>query len=378
MKGWLNMKRCFTYLALIACALPGTFAAAAEKGGPDVSTSQTWSAEAAAKYLDYRAAWWETWSASQRDHQTVCVSCHTILPYALSRPRLSALLKEKNPPDPERSVLQNVTKRVTMWNEMEPFYSDEKYGKGKARESRSTESVVNAFLLAGNNMGEKHLDSLTRKAFDAAWALQLKTGDHAGAWDWQLFHLSPWEAAESQYQGATFMALAVGWVPSEYRHEAGIQTNLAALRSYLKRDYASQPLLNRIVVLWASGKFPGLLSGKEKRELVDTIVKLQQPDGGWGLATLGTWDRSDKTPQDKDSDGYATALVTLALKQAKLGDHKDAWLSGRSWLEHHQNKEEGSWRAVSLNKKRDPSTEIGHFMTDAATGYAVLALETTR
>jgi hypothetical protein len=49
-------------------------------------------------------------------------------------------------------------------------------------------------------------------------------------------------------------------------------------------------------------------------------------------------------------------------------------MSGRRWLETHQNHEEGSWRATSLNKTRDPKTDVGHFMTDAATGYAVLAL----
>jgi len=71
--------------------------------------------------------------------------------------------------------------------------------------------------------------------------------------------------------------------------------------------------LNRIVVLWASAKLPGLLSNQEKRRLVESIVKQQQPDGGWNLARLGTWQRSDHTPQQTESDGYATGLVTLAL-----------------------------------------------------------------
>ncbi len=34
----------------------------------------------------------------------------------------------------------------------------------------------------------------------------------------------------------------------------------------------------------------------------------------------------------------------------------------------------GAWRGVSVNKKRDPASHSGKFMSDAATAYAVLAL----
>src|SRR5258708_5827564 len=130
-------------------------------------------------------------------------------------------------------------------------------------------------------------------------------------------------------------------------------------RKFARREYASQPLLNRIVLLWASGKFSGLLSHNEKLMLIDDIVKQQRPDGGWSLASLGNWVRSDHTPQEKDSDGYATGLVTVALKQSGIPRHQEAWRMGRMWLEQHQNKEDGSWRAYSLNKKRDLTTDVG-------------------
>ncbi len=371
------MKRRLLLVPLVAYVLHGNPAVAAEKlvaGSPE--TTQ-WSPAAAAKYLDYRAAWWESWAPSQRDHQTVCVSCHTILPYALSRPKLSIALDEKNQPAPERTVLQNVQKRVSLWAEVQPYYLDARSGPGKSKESRSTEAVLNALVLASNDTEKKHLDPITGTAFNAAWALQIQSGDHAGAWEWQVFHLAPWESSESQYQGATFMALAVAWAPEHYRRDPAIRANLQLLRSYLKREYASQPLLNRVVLLWASARLPGLLSNKEKHHLVDAIVKQQQPDGGWSLASLGTWTRSDHTPQEKESDGYATGLVTLALEQTHVRQSQDASNLGRTWLETHQDKEDGSWRAYSLNKRRELRSDVGRFMTDAATGYAVLALEAT-
>lgn len=373
-RGCSGMARSSLLICLAVCSFHEGSAAP-----PSANASHSWSPSAAAQYLDKRAAWWESWPKSQRDHETVCVSCHTIVPYALARPKLTAALGEPAVPAPEQSMLAYIKKRVSLWNDVQPYYSDAKSGPGKSRESRATEVVLNAFLLASHDSQQGHLDPLTRTAFDAAWALQLKSGDHAGAWDWQVFHLSPWEAAESQYQGATFMALAVGWAPGQYRKTPQIQHSLQSLRTYLKREYASQPLLNQAVVLWASSKLAGLLSNEDKRTLVESILKQQNDDGGWTLASLGTWTRLDHTPQETGSDGYATGLLTLALKQARLNRKgRDQWSKGVNWLEHNQNQGDGSWHASSLNKNRDQSTDIGRFMTDAATGYAVLSLEQRR
>ena len=44
------------------------------------------------------------------------------------------------------------------------------------------------------------------------------------------------------------------------------------------------------------------------------------------------------------------------------------------WLVQHQDRESGRWITSSLNKRRDPTTVVGKFMSDAATSYAVLAL----
>ena len=371
------MKVSIWFLSVVATAvlsLPKVDAAAPDASNSDVNGGASWSAEKAANYLDHRASWWETWPASQRDHETVCVSCHTMIPYALARPKLRALLHEQSLPEPERAMMQHLQKRVSQWKEMEPYYSDAKYGAGKAKESRSTEAVVNALIMASNSAGKKHLDPLARTAFNQAWELQIKSGERAGAWDWQVFHLSPWEGTESQYQGAAFMALAVAWAPNQYRNESGVKANLQLLRAYLKREYPSQPVLNKVILLWAEDKLPGLLSSQDKRQLIDQVAALQRPDGGWNLSSLGTWTRSDHTPEETGSDGYATGLVTLAIEQSHSKRQQVSLNKARAWLEHNQSQADGSWHADSLNKKRDPTSDIGRFMSDAATSYAVLAL----
>jgi squalene-hopene/tetraprenyl-beta-curcumene cyclase len=372
------LKRLGFFSTLVAYVSMGSFLAYAASGASNTNTAEKWSPAAAAKYLDERATWWESWPPSQRDHQTVCVSCHTILPYALSRPRLTRMLLEQNIPEPEHAVLAHIEKRVSLWSEVEPYYKDAESGAGKSRESRSTEVVLNALILASNAAQQKRLDPTTRAAFKAAWDLQLKTGEHAGAWDWQVFHLSPWEGTESQYHGAALMALAVAWAPDSYIKDPAIQPNLRSLRSYLKREYAKQPLLNRIVLLWASGESPGLLSKAQRREVITSIEERQQTDGGWSLASLGNWSRLDHTPQETKSDGYATGLIVLAFERSQSRRDRDASRKGREWLESHQNSAEGSWSAYSLNKARDPKSDVGRFMTDAATGYAVLALAAGR
>jgi hypothetical protein len=92
----------------------------------------------------------------------------------------------------------------------------------------------------------------------------------------------------------------------------------------------------------------------------------------------GSWKRRDNTPLDASRDGYATGLVAFALEQAKVPETQPAVQRAITWLARHQNPADGRWAAFSLNKQRELESDAGRFMSDAATAYAVLALENTK
>ena len=92
------------------------------------------------------------------------------------------------------------------------------------------------------------------------------------------------------------------------------------------------------------------------------------------MSELGNWKRSDSTPLETSSDGYATGLTALALQSGGLPGDEMHVSRALQWLSEHQDSKTGMWSASSLNKQRDPASDIGKFMSDAATAYAVLAL----
>ena len=173
-----------------------------------VATS--WSPSAAASYLDHRASWWMAWPPAARDHGTFCISCHTAMPYALSRPSLRSALGEQAPSETERRLLDDVTKRVRLWKESKPYYENQ------ARQSRGTEAVLNALILASSDTRGTLSDD-TRAAFNNMWALQETSGPQKGAWPWINFRNEPWEADDSPFFGASLAALAAGTAPQSYR-----------------------------------------------------------------------------------------------------------------------------------------------------------------
>ena len=362
-----------TAAPVIVAACIATALMAAGSQQPQRS-SPAWNAPAAARHLDGRAEWWLHWPNAARDHDTVCVSCHTSMSYAMARPALRAALGDDASTAPERAIVANVVKRVRLWNEVEPFYPDQTRGLPKTSESRGTEAILNALMLATRDARTGVLTDDARLAFTNLWPLQFKAGDLNGAWAWLNFHLEPWESSDSPYYGAALAALAVGRAPSGYSSSPDIQDRLKRLRDYLARRADTESLFNRVMALWASTALQGILTPVQRQAIIDAAVSRQQSDGGWTTSALGVWKRVDSTPLDTASDGYATGLMTLVLQQAGASRTEGLVSRGLSWLAQHQDVASGGWFAASLNKQREPSSDAGRFMSDAATAYAVLAL----
>ncbi|HKW17006.1 MAG TPA: hypothetical protein VJO35_05810 [Terriglobales bacterium] len=350
------------------------------------STDQKVDLKKAANYLDAREQWWTNWPGSARDHGTFCVSCHTALPYALTRPVLREALAEQDQSRDESTLVDDVRKRVKLWSEVDPYYDGSGYD-GKTAQSRGTESVLNALILAHDDSLDGKLSGDTLTAFSNMWAQQQRSGEQKGTWAWLQFDQEPWEANDSAYYGATLAAIAVGTAPGGYISRPDIQPNLAMLREYLIQKSSTQSTVNRVFLLWASTKLPGLLSSVEQKAIIDEVRGRQQGDGGWRLASitwrwngwsakslLNMWVREDGTPLGGKSDGVATGLITYVFEEAGVPSNDSSLERGLNWLKTNQNTDDGSWPASSVNRRRSASSQTGKFMSDAATAFAVLAL----
>ncbi len=342
--------------------------------------STGWKPEDARRYLDEREKAWFEYSPASRGEgmtQSTCVSCHSVLPYALARPALSKLVAGDTATEFEKKLLAQTKNRVANWKKLDtaPYSLLYDFSEQKKKESWGTEAVLNAVILAFDDryQGRSSSSESTKQALSNLWQTQVKTGEHKGSWDWLDFGMGPWEWKESRYWGATLAAIAVGVAPGYGGGDDASREGLRLLRSYLKDQLPKQNLHNQAWTLWAASCIEGILTKTEQQKLVTQLLEKQQADGGWSLPSLGKWTRSDGTAQETTSDGYATGLVLHVLQTVGVPKGDANVAKGLAWLKTHQ-AATGAWRTVSVNKKRDPNSHSGKFMSDAATAFAVLAL----
>jgi len=356
--------------------------------------SRGWDREGAVKYLDERM---EVWFANAKrlrtgETQTVCVSCHTTVPYVLARPALRRALRSNSVAPQEVRIVEEATRRVESYGAHQLLYD---HTESKKTESLGTEAVLDALILVNADIvqGRREPSIPTQKALKQMWATQRTDG----AWDWLDFGLEPFETVDGVYYGATLAALTLGSAPGFFsRHDHDIVAGITKLHAYLKANYADQSLFNRAWLLLAAGRVHELLNDKQKGALIAELQARQRDDGGWAVGSLGRWRWSKasepfRPPGTTDqsllekSDGYGTGLVVYALRQAGVPVNNRSVSRGLDWLRANQKDVEigerrwHAWRTHSLNFDREHGGDKGEpwrrmFMSDSATAFAALAL----
>jgi squalene-hopene/tetraprenyl-beta-curcumene cyclase len=319
--------------------------------------------ERAANYLDGRVR-------DDLDHpiriamleqRTDCAAnCHTTLPYLMARPLLPGGDAQT---DRVREAVRARLAGVSDWATAKPWF--EKSDK-IIRWSRGAEAVVDAAALVDADLARGGpLSPESTRALALMWSHQRDDG----AWDWFGFGLEPWETSDDC--GAAVAATLTARLPGPARDAA--RPHVERLLRYVRErlaDTAHSPALHQKVnFLWASAAWPELLDEGTRRGLAEQVVARQRPDGGWSLATWGGGDLADPNGA---SDGYATAIASLALCEGKLGAASVE--RGLRWLERSQSAD-GSWPGRSVNEHKKI---LDTFETDMATSYAVLALSRCR
>ncbi len=356
------------------------------RGGEDAKAE--WDKSAAQQYLDSRGAEWFKFDSARRGEgasATSCVSCHSLLSFALARPVLRRVSDEKVPTELETKMLAQVKARVANWDSLEksPFQLMYDFDEPKKKQSRGTEAVVNALVLSLDDRFRelKEPSADAKRALSILWKTQVTDGEFPGSWEWLSFGMEPWEGEGGRFFGAAMAAIGVGTArESGYAmNDADARAGLSSLRKYLFKNYRTQNLHNRVWMLWASAKVDGLLTRSQTDELKAQIFAKQQADGGFSLGSLGQFSRKGVKDESKTSDGYATGLILHVLQVAGVTKEDARVEKGLAWLRASQDKS-GAWRAASVNKNRAPESSdagkanIGKFMWDAATAYSVLAL----
>jgi len=291
----------------------------------------------AARFLDAASTAWT--------EQKNCGACHTNYPYLMARPLLNEFAASA--PGQIRHFFED---RAANWDTHKPRWD--------------TEVVATASALAFNDsQTTRKLHPLTRSALDRMWMLQRADG----SWGWLNCNWSPAEADD--YYGVTIAALGVAIAPDNYARTDAARAGLARIRDYLSKNRAPS-LHHQTMLLWAACHLPELMNQAQRNETVRRLLALQRPDGGWSLPALGNWKRHSGEPNDRagaPSDGYATGLVVYVLREAGLPKEDPAIRSGVAWLTTHQ-RESGRWFTRSLSNDRH------HYITNAGTAYAVMAL----
>jgi squalene-hopene/tetraprenyl-beta-curcumene cyclase len=331
--------QCGVGLAVLGWLVASAAFGQSPTSAPDEARAPQFSAQRAAEFLDQTSLKWI--------EQHKCGSCHTTYSYLMARPSLQGVGGNA-----EQKVRGFFEDRASHWDTAKPRWD--------------TEVVATAVTLAIHDRrttGKLH--PITRDALDRMWTLQRKDG----AWNWLKCGWPPLE--HDDYYGAVWAAVGVGMAPDNYAATPKGQEGLGKLRKYLTSRPAPD-LHHRAMLLWAAQHVDGLMSKEEQKDTIDRLLKLQRPDGGWNLPSLGNYKRHDAPRRNKNDkegpgDGYATGYVVFILRQAGVPAGHEQMQRGVAWLKANQ-LASGRWFTRSL------SNDDHHYIAHAGSAYAVMAL----
>lgn len=311
------------------------------------------SAERAVDYLERGT---KAWTKKQN-----CVSCHTNGSYMLTRPALNKLLGS---PAPEMRVFF-----------VEQLAALKKQDRDKLRKGLKPTQI--AYVSAGLAEWDAHVAKTLSEETKAALELMFDVQSEDGSFR----NLDCWPPLESShFHGATVAAMAAatapGWLAS-LPADSSLTKRHEKLKGYLTSAKPANDYEN-LLLLWTAARSPGLLLEARRKEIIDRVFSLQRCDGGWALRALGTpesWgggNRADKLraePEfaDPSSDGHATGLAVLVLRESGVRKNDPRIVKAVAWIKSNQ-RESGRWWTRSLN------TDDQHFITYSGTCYALLAL----
>jgi squalene-hopene/tetraprenyl-beta-curcumene cyclase len=173
--------RLFFVLTVLAVAR-GAPAQGTTLPGPPAAATSRWNREAAAAYLDQRMDEWFARGGKLQTGtgETTCVSCHTVIPYALARPALRRALHVDAQTPQEARLADETSRRVQTYDSHQPLYD---FDEDKKDESRGTEAVLYALILASADAGQARREpsESTRRAMARLWQRQRADAPGSGS-----------------------------------------------------------------------------------------------------------------------------------------------------------------------------------------------------
>ncbi|QDU78560.1 hypothetical protein Pla110_02640 [Polystyrenella longa] len=319
----------------------------------DEPIRKEFSLEKAAGYLDQGATAWT--------NSHGCVSCHTTGSYMVLRPSLSELLGKPK-------------------TEMRDFFVSElaDYKQMSRKELRiGANAATVVYLAAGLAEWDKHVTGELSPETDEALRFMFEIEEENGTWTsadcWPPLESSPYQIASV---ATIATATAPGWLES-VKDDSELQTRITKLKSYMSgteppHDYG------RVLLLWSSARYPGLLEEAKQKELIELLLSHQNDDGGWSVRSFsqpekwGKGNRAERLNAETDeqrsaSDGHQSGLALLVLQEAGVPASDPRVQKGLNWLLTNQ-RESGRWWTRSLN------TDEWHYVTFSGSLYPLTAL----